>query len=73
MQIIDDYLPKEQFEKIYKIFTSNRVKWEYVNVANPAADKVGMFSFNDMLYDIIHYYLYRSGQYLTNLSRMKFS
>ena len=52
MQIIDDYLPKEQFEKIYKIFTSNRVKWEYVNVANPASDKVGMFSFNDMLYDI---------------------
>tara|TARA_R110000851_G_C12762432_1_gene533221 strand:+ start:31 stop:567 length:537 start_codon:yes stop_codon:yes gene_type:complete len=52
MQIIDDYLPQEQFEKIYNKYMSNKVKWEYVNVANPAADKIGMFSFNNMIYDM---------------------
>ena len=49
MQIIDDYLPQEQFEKIYNKYMSNKVKWEYVNFANPAADKIGMFSFNNMI------------------------
>ena len=57
MQIIDDYLPQEQFEKIYNKYMSNKVKWEYVNVANPAADKIGMFSFNNMIYDIYQVWL----------------
>ena len=52
MKIIDDYLEFDKFTEIYKKYTTNKVKWEYVNVANPSADYVGMFSFNNMLYDI---------------------
>ena len=52
MEIIDDYLKFDYFTEIYKKYTTNKVKWEYVNVANPSADYVGMFSFNNMLYDI---------------------
>ena len=52
MEIIDDYLKFDYFTEIYKKYTTNKIKWEYVNVANPAAHNIGMFSFNNMLYDI---------------------
>ena len=50
MEIIDDYLKFDYFTEIYKKYTTNKIKWEYVNVANPAAHNIGMFSFNNMLF-----------------------